>query len=216
MTGATTWTVVVAGGSGRRFGGAKQFVPFGRSTVLAEAVRVAAEITDGVVVVIPADAVTSSHLGELDADAIVVGGATRSASVRAGLAAVPADVDVVLVHDAARPLATAALFRRVMQAIELGADGAVPVIAVSDSLRTTAGASVDRENLVAVQTPQGFRAATLRAAHATEPEASDDASLVTAAGGTVVHVDGDRWNFKLTEPSDLVVAHALWNARIDG
>ncbi len=215
MPGATTWTVVVAGGSGRRFGGAKQFAPFGRSTVLAESVRVAAGASDGVVVVVPLDAVTNGHLDELDADAVVVGGATRSASVRAGLAAVPLNVDVVLVHDAARPLATSALFRRVMEAIELGADGAVPVIPVGDSLRTTAGAPVDRDGLVAVQTPQGFRASALRSAHATEPEASDDASLVTAAGGMVVHVEGERWNFKLTEPSDLVVADAVWNARIE-
>jgi len=216
MTGATTWTVVVAGGSGRRFGGAKQFAPFGQSTVLAESVRVAAAAGDGVVVVVPADATASSHLDELDADVVVVGGDTRSASVRAGLAAVPPDVEVILVHDAARPLATPELFDRVIEAIAAGADGAVPVVPVSDSLRTVSGAPVDRDGLMAVQTPQGFRAAALRAVHATAPEASDDASLVTAAGGTVVHVEGERWNFKLTEPADLVVADAVWNARIEG
>lgn len=218
MSEPTTWTVVVAAGSGRRFGGAKQFADFGRSTVLEESVAVARGCTDGVVVVVPAGvSVGGALVGGLagDADAIVVGGVTRSASVRAGLAVVPPDAEVIVVHDAARPLATSELYRRVITAIGDGADGAVPVVAVVDSLRDRAGRPVDREGLVAVQTPQAFRAAALRAAHADSPEASDDASLITVGGGMVVNVEGERWNLKLTEPSDLVVARAVWNARID-
>ena len=89
---------------------------------------------------------------------------------------------MVLVHDAARPLASADLFARVVDAVRHGADAVVPVVAVADTLRRRAGGVVDRDELVAVQTPQGFRAAALRDAHATGAEATDDASLVEAAG----------------------------------
>ena len=210
VVGDVIWTIVVAGGSGSRFGTRKQFEAFGRSTVIGESISVAKTVSDGVIAVVPA--------GSLDrydgADEVVAGGATRAASVRAGLAAVPDDASIILVHDAARPLATVALYERVVSAVRLGADAAVPVISVTDTLRTRDGAAVDRDEYVAVQTPQGFSAGSLRAAHRNEPEASDDASLVGVAGGTVVAVEGDRWNLKLTEPSDVVVAVALWNAKM--
>ena len=140
---------------------------------------------------------------------MVAGGATRSASVRAGLAAVPDDAEVIIVHDAARPVPVPGLWDRVRSAIASGADAAVPAVAVTDTLRQLGGGTVDRSDLVAVQTPQAFRAEILRAAHAGAPEGTDDASLVEAVGGRVVVVDGDPANIKITTPIDLSVAELL-------
>lgn len=213
---AGVWCVVVAGGSGSRFGGAKQFRRIGGRRVLDLAVDAAREVCAGVVVVLPADALDGPDGDVAAADAVVAGGSTRSGSVRAGLAAVPADAEVVLVHDAARPLASAELFGRVVDAVRSGADAVVPAVAVVDTIRRPGadGATVDRDQLRAVQTPQGFRASALRDAHAGRAEATDDASLVQAAGGQVVLVEGERSNIKLTDPTDLVVAEALVHARL--
>jgi len=142
----------------------------------------------------------------------VQGGATRSGSVRCGLAVVPDDAAVVVVHDAARPLASAVLFEAVIEAVRRGADAAVPVIPVTDTVRQRSGGTLDRDELMAVQTPQAFAAEALRQAHAAGGEASDDAALVERAGGTVVLIDGDSRNIKITNPADLVVARALLEA----
>ncbi len=202
------WTIVVGGGSGTRYGAAKQFDQLGDRRVIDWAVRASAAASTGVVVVVPTAAFDHEQ-GRPGVTAVVVGGATRSQSVRAGLAAVPESADIVLVHDAARPLASSELFARCIAAVARGGDAVVPTIPVSDSLRRTDGGPVDRSNLVAVQTPQGFSAAMLRRAHESEPEASDDASLVDALGGNVVLVDGEVTNIKLTNPSDITVANAL-------
>jgi 2-C-methyl-D-erythritol 4-phosphate cytidylyltransferase len=207
------WTIVVAAGTGTRFGGAKQYASLGARRVLDHAIEVATSRSDGVVVVTPPDGAGPDGAAIDGVDAVVPGGATRSASVRAGLAAVPADVDVVVVHDAARPLAGADLFDATVAAVRAGADGAIPAVPVTDSLRHRASGPVDRDDLVAVQTPQAFDAGTLRAAHAAGPEATDDAAVVEAAGGRIELVPGDRWNLKITEPDDLVVAAALLAAR---
>lgn len=166
---------------------------------------------DGVVVVLPPGV-------EWDGPpvaAAVAGGATRSESVRAGLAALPPSAGVVVVHDAARPLASDSLFASVVAAVEAGADGAVPGLPVVDTLKRVEGGriieTVDREALVAVQTPQAFRADVLRAAHEAAGDATDDAALVEAAGGTVVVVPGELHNLKLTTPDDL--ARAAWVMR---
>ncbi len=205
----STWTVVVAAGSGTRFGGDKQLADLSGMAVLARAVVSAAAASDGVVVVVSAERRTEVS-GVLSAvggvEAIVDGGATRSASVRCGLAAVPDDAGVVLVHDGARPLATPGLFRRVADAVLAGADAVVPGVPVTDSLRTAGGGVVARDGVIAVQTPQGFNADSLRAAHAGGGEASDDATLVEAAGGTVVVVEGEPANLKITRPADLDLA----------
>ncbi len=143
---------------------------------------------------------------------VVAGGASRSASVRAGLAAVPAGAGVVAVHDAARPLASPALWARMLDSVgdgSPGVDGAVPVVPVTDTLRSVGGGAVDRSTLVAVQTPQVFVATVLRDAHAGGDEATDDATLVEAAGGRVVHVEGEPTNLKITSPGDLDAARAL-------
>ena len=134
-------------------------------------------------------------------------------SVRAGLAAVPRGAEIVVVHDAARPLASAELFQAVIGAVRDGADGAVPGLAVADTLKRVddvrVTATVDRVGLVAVQTPQAFESGILRAAHATGADATDDAALVEAIGGTVVVVPGDPRNLKVTGPADLMIAAAL-------
>ena len=202
----STWAIVVAGGSGERFGERKQYLTLSGERVLDWALRSAGAGTDGVVVVVPAD---RADVPEPAATLVVAGGATRSASVRAGLAAVPDDADVILVHDAARPVPVPEVWERVRDAIAAGADAVVPAIPVADTLRELDGTTVDRSRLVAVQTPQGFRAAALRAAHAHEPEGTDDASLVEAAGGRVVVVQGDPANVKITTPVDLRLAELL-------
>lgn len=200
------WAVVVAAGTGQRFGGAKQYAPLAGRRVLDWSVDAARSVADGVVLVVSADA---AEQNEPAVDVVVVGGATRSASVRAGLAQVPDDAAVVLVHDAARPLASHAVFRAVTDAVLAGADVVVPVVPVVDTMCDDRGAPVDRERLRAVQTPQGFAADTLRRVHQRLPEATDDASLVAASGGRLRHVQGERWNLKITETADLAVAEAI-------
>jgi 2-C-methyl-D-erythritol 4-phosphate cytidylyltransferase len=204
-----TWAIVVAAGSGARFGGAKQFQAVGSERLVDRAVETASRCCDRVVVVLPGDA-------EWDGPpvaAAVTGGATRAASVRAGLTVVPASAEIVVVHDAARPLAGEALFAAVIKAVASGADGAVPGLPVSDTVKRVQGdrvvATVPRHDLVTVQTPQAFRAANLRAAHSDEGDGTDDAALVEAAGGTVVVVAGESTNLKVTGPEDLMLVTAL-------
>ena len=143
---------------------------------------------------------------------VVAGGVLRSDSVRCGLSRVPDEAEIVLVHDGARPLATGGVYERVIEAVRAGADAAVPVIDVTDPLRWRGGGTADRRRLAAVQTPQAFRAGALRAAHAGGADATDDATLAEAAGATVVTVDGDSRNLKITEAHDLVTAEALLKA----
>jgi len=206
----SVWVIVVAAGSGSRFGRPKQYEELAGRPVLdwslAAARATAAGPDDGVVVVVPPDRAGGPASG---ADTIVGGGTTRSSSVRAGLAAVPGHAEVIVIHDGARPLAGADLFARVVGAVRDGADSAVPAVEVTDTLRHRSGGPVDRNGLVAVQTPQAFRAAALRRAHAAEPEATDDASLVEAAGGQVVVVESSRAHLQITRPFDLVIAEAL-------
>ncbi len=138
----------------------------------------------------------------------VAGGDSRSDSVRAGLKMVPDDAAIICIHDAARPLASERLFRRVIEAVVNGADAAIPGVAVSDTIKIVDHSrrvvdTPDRSTLVAVQTPQAFRAAVLRAAHAAGGEATDDAALVEAIGGLVVVVEGESNNRKITHPDDL-------------
>jgi 2-C-methyl-D-erythritol 4-phosphate cytidylyltransferase len=231
---ASVWSVVVAGGSGRRFGQLKQFALLGGRPVLEWAVAACRARSAGVVLVLPAPA-GGSHPHEGDggeggeghrrgdrygADVVVTGGATRADSVRCGLAAVPPDAAVIVVHDAARPLASPALFDAVVDAVrDGGADGAVPGVPPSDTIKAVdesghVTSTLDRATLVAVQTPQAFRAAVLRRAHAGAPDgATDDAMLVEALGGTVRVVPGDAGNLKITDPDDLGAAERLLAAR---
>jgi len=204
----SVWTIVVAGGAGRRFGAAKQFEMLGHERVIDRACAAARSVSDGLVVVLPSAGDAAAWPPAGDAERAVAGGATRSGSVRAGLAAIPGSATVVCVHDAARPLASRDLFERVIAAVCAGADGAIPGLPVTDTIKVVdvdgvVTATPDRATLTAVQTPQAFTAAALRAAHAGAAEGTDDASLVEGAGGRVVVVPGEAWNRKLTEPGDL-------------
>ena len=210
------WTIVVAGGSGQRFGRPKQYEDLGGRRVLDWAVSAAADASDGVVLVLPAADVASAPTTSRShgrGPLTVAGGATRSESVRQGLAAVPAEADIVCVHDAARPFAGASVFAAVIEAVRAGADGAVPGVPVADTIKVVGAGGVvvttpDRATLVAVQTPQAFRASTLRRAHAAGGEGTDDAALVEALGGRVVVVEGDLRNRKITRPEDLTWARS--------
>ncbi len=196
------WAVVVAAGSGSRFGGPKHLAMLGPRRVVDWSVGAMARVSSGVVVVGDVADVPSSI-------PVVAGGSTRSESVRAGLAAVGPDATHVLIHDAARPLVPEAVVDRVVNALADGASAVVPVVAVVDSLRLTDGASVDRSQFVAVQTPQGFELDTIMAAHGTGSEATDDATLVDELGVPVCHVEGHPQNLKITRPADLATAVAL-------
>jgi len=204
------WAVVVAAGSGQRFGGPKQFTPLRGRPLVQWSVEAARAVADGVVLVLPPDRAGAPDFG---ADVVVPGGDSRTASVRAGLDAVPPSAEVVVVHDGARPLASVELFRAVVAAVRAGADAAVPALAMGDTLKRvesdTVLATVERDGLVAVQTPQAFRAEVLRRAHAGGAEATDDAALVEALGATVRIVPGDPRNLKVTTTADLAVAEAL-------
>jgi 2-C-methyl-D-erythritol 4-phosphate cytidylyltransferase len=204
-----TCTIVVAAGSATRFGAAKQFVRVGGATVVERAIAVAREATGEVVVVLPDDCDWRPPAPVRAA----VGGATRSDSVRAGLAALPDDTAIVVVHDAARPLATRALFASVIDAVRAGADGAVPALRVADTVKRVDGdvvvETVARDDLVVVQTPQAFRADMLRTAHGAGTVDTDDAALVEAAGGKVVTVPGDPRNVKLTVAFDLELVRSM-------
>ena len=207
------WAVIVAAGWGERFGGPKQFAELGGARLVDHAIDTAAAACDAVAVVVP-DA-TDWHGAAVDA--LVTGGATRAESVRAGLSAVPPTAEIVVVHDAARPLATPALFEAVITAVRNGADGAVPGLAVTDTLKRVddvrVTATVDRMGLVTVQTPQAFRAVMLRRALDVPADviaaATDDAWLVERAGGSVRVVESPPSNFKVTTPHDLAVAESL-------
>ena len=155
------------------------------------------------VLVVPATEVRD----EPGADVVVAGGSTRGASVRAGLAAVPDAAEIVVVHDGPRPAASPELFRAVISAVRAGADGAIPGLPVTETVkRVRDGVVVEtlvRAELMAVQTPQAFDASVLRRAHESEPDATDDAAVVEMIGGTVNVVPGETTNRKITERADL-------------
>lgn len=210
--------VLVAAGSGSRLGAdvPKAFVTVAGRPLLAHAAsRFAAHpgVRD-VVIAAPAELVGSA--AELVGSArVVAGGRTRQESVARGLAALAPDVDTVLVHDVARAFVPAAVIDRVLGALSAGAAAVVPTVPVADTIRSVAGgvlgAVVDRSQLAAVQTPQGFARRVLVAAHASalDGSATDDASLVEAAGVSVTAVPGAPEAFKVTVPLDLALAEVI-------
>ena len=215
--------IVVGAGSGERFGRLKQLDLLCGKSVLQHSLTAAANACDAVVAVVP-DALVEQIVpegkersDELSGKQILVtaGGSTRAESVRCGIRALRAQMSgwlegsIAVVHDAARPLATQEIFQQVIAAVKGGADAAVPVTEVTDTIRHTATGPVDRSLLRAVQTPQAFKAEMLEAAHAESPEATDDATLVEAIGGKVVLIEGDPGNIKITRPRDLAVAEVL-------
>ncbi len=216
----SVWAVLVAAGRGERLGEdrPKAFVRLGELPLLAEPIRRLDDCAqiDHVVVVAPADweepaILLAEEVGASKVAACVTGGATRTDSVRAGVADVPDDADVILVHDAARPLVDDAVVERLIGALAEGFDGAVPVLPVPDTVKRVSegvvAETLDRGGLVAVQTPQAFVASVLRGAlnpvSANLAQATDCASLVEAAGGRVTTVEGDERLLKVTTPADL-------------
>lgn len=217
--------VVPAAGRGERLGpGApKALRDIGGAPMLLHAVRTLAQarLVDMVIVAAPLDELTSVRALLADSGGptevtVVAGGKTRQGSVQRALAALPQDVEGVLVHDAARPLAPAELVDAVAAAVRDGADAVVPVLPMIDTVKEVDDAShvvrtVDRSLLRAVQTPQGFRRTVLEEAHAAAAEeaATDDAGLVERLGRQVVVVPGAEEAFKVTRPIDLLLAEAL-------
>ena len=213
----SVWAILVAAGRGERLGldQPKAFAKLGEDPLLAEPLRRLEESdwVDAIVLVAPPGweeptILLAEELGCGKANACVAGGATRTDSVRAGLAEVPAAALVVLVHDVARPLVSDAVIERVLAPLSEGWDGAVPGIPVTDTLKRVGrdGAveeTVARDSLYAVQTPQAFVAEVLRRAAANGAEATDCAGLVEAAGGRVKVVEGDPRLLKVTTADDL-------------
>lgn len=210
--------IVVAAGSGTRLGAGapKALVGVGARSVLHRAlVNVCTGPSAQVVVVAPegheGEALTEARdaaADRVDLVTVVTGGASRQASVAAGLAALWGDVEIVLVHDAARALTPPAVFERVVAAVAAGSAAVVPILPVVDTLKRVAGdtvtGAVDRAELAAAQTPQGFRRDVLETAYrVADEEFTDDAALVAAAGHRVDIVAGDERAFKITTPSDL-------------
>ncbi|MDP9393476.1 MAG: 2-C-methyl-D-erythritol 4-phosphate cytidylyltransferase [Actinomycetota bacterium] len=222
----TTAALVPAAGKGERLGPGtpKALRPLGGVPMLVHAVRVlaCARNVDLVVVAAPADDVVPVR--RLLADhavgaevRVVAGGATRQDSVRRALDSLPPDVDVVLVHDAARPLVPVEVVEAVASAVRSGSPAVIPVVPVVDTVKRVAedgsvAETVDRSVLRAVQTPQGFGRDVLEAAHAagaTAYDVTDDAELAERAGVGVRTISGSEEAFKVTRPLDLVLAEAV-------
>ncbi len=201
--------IVVSAGRGARYGGLKQLEPFGGRRVVDISLAVAAKSVQYVVCV----KVPGIDFGDLEADAVTDGGATRSDSVRAGLLMLPRDIEFVLIHDAARPLATAALYKRILARLQEGSEAVIPVVGIADTVKeiihNEVVATLDRSRLYRVQTPQGFRRSVLELAYQSDGTATDDSQLVEELGVTVDAVPGEQNNFKITTIADLERAKEL-------
>jgi 2-C-methyl-D-erythritol 4-phosphate cytidylyltransferase len=205
--------IVPAAGSGERLGasGPKAFAMCGGRSLLDWSLEVLEAVCDRVVVAVPAG---------FEAEDRVLGGASRSQSVKLALAATP-EATIAVVHDAARPLITRELVQECIDALE-GWDGVVAAAPVPDTIKEADPSgrvvrTLDRSALWAIQTPQVFRAEVLRRAldvdDAVLAAATDDASLVEATGGSVRVVEAAAENIKVTRPVDLALAEALLRAR---
>jgi 2-C-methyl-D-erythritol 4-phosphate cytidylyltransferase/2-C-methyl-D-erythritol 2,4-cyclodiphosphate synthase len=222
---AAVAVIIVAAGSGSRLGVGtpKAFVEIAGQPILLRALHSVSGMSSPAQLVVVAP-------GELVADAreivgrsalevsVVAGGASRQASVAAGLAVIEPQVRIVLVHDAARPLTPSDQFDRIVAQVQRTDGGAVPGLPVSDTVKRIAGdgtieETVDRSELSAVQTPQGFPRDQLDAAYAAATDdATDDAALLAAIGHPVTVIDGDPMAFKITTPWDLRRAEQLLTA----
>jgi 2-C-methyl-D-erythritol 4-phosphate cytidylyltransferase/2-C-methyl-D-erythritol 2,4-cyclodiphosphate synthase len=206
--------IIAAAGSGVRFGAdiPKALVQLGNRTLIEHAVAAISPLVDQVIVTVPA-----SHLSQFQAllggeITVVIGGQTRSESVRAGLSAVANDCSFVLVHDAARALASTALVSRVLSALNDGEVAVIPGLPQVDTIKSVdnqgyVSATLNRSELRTIQTPQGFEFSTLKKAHAANGESTDDAALVELAGYKVLVIDGEERALKITTPADLATAY---------
>ena len=206
--------IIAAAGSGERFGAGfpKALIQLGDRTLLEHAVACLAPVADQIVISAPAgfEARISELVGEgVD---VVTGGSTRSASVRNALAVTTGDY--VLVHDAARALATSGLAQRIVTALKNGESAVIPAIAVTDTVKVInpdgyVASTPDRRSLVSVQTPQGFTTSALRQAHVSHADATDDAALIESGGGRVKVIEGEARALKITTQADLHTALAF-------
>lgn len=211
-----TAAIIAAAGSGERFGAPipKALIQLGDRTLIAHALAALAPVVSQIVVTSPAgfeDQIREIVGSEVT---VVTGGATRSESVRFALAALDTDTDFVLVHDAARALATTDLASRVIAALAGGEDAVIPALAVVDTIKIIDNdgyvmASPDRTKLRAVQTPQGFTYEVLKKAHDLPKDATDDAVLVSAMGYKVATIVGEDRALKITTPGDLALAYSF-------
>ena len=212
--------LIVAAGKGERSGLSlpKQYELLAGKSMLRRAVEAFPGTLVQVVIGPGQEGLAAAALKGLNLPAPVPGGATRQESVRRGLEALEShQPDLVLIHDAARPLVSPAVTGNVVAALEKGARGAVPMVAAADTLRRRDGNGftlVPREGLYRAQTPQGFRFADILAAHRAHAAASvtDDMALAELAGIAVQMVDGDDKNFKVTTKEDFHMAEALLSA----
>jgi 2-C-methyl-D-erythritol 4-phosphate cytidylyltransferase len=212
----SVWAVIVAAGRGERLGldRPKAFAKLNGRPLLAESLErlESSEWIDSMVVVAPPDweepvILLAEELGCGKVTAVVPGGETRAASVRAGLAEVAEDAAVAVVHDAARPLLPEDVIERLLTTLPEGWDGVIPAVPISDTVKRVEGEqvveTVDRDALAAAQTPQAFVWPTLRDAVAGGEDATDCSALVEARGGRVSVVRGDRRLVKITDQADL-------------
>lgn len=215
-TGGAVAGIVLAAGSGRRFGGPKQFAALGGHRLVDLAVHTVAAVTEDVTVVLPAG---TPWRGRRPVR-VVTGGRDRHASVGAALRHVRSTAAVVLVHDAAHPLASDVTARAVVAAVRAGAAAAVPVLPAADAIVRVRDGSVhevpDPAGLGAAQMPQAFAADVLRDLHDEGRRAAWDGALVHASGRRVAVVPGDPSNVHVTDPVGLAVAAALWSGRRPG
>ena len=205
--------IIAAAGSGERFGAPipKALIHLGDKTLLAHAVANLAPVVDQIIVTVPAG--YESQIREIVGDEVTVitGGSTRSESVRLGLAAVDKGADFVLVHDAARALASTALAQSVIDSLRAGDVAVIPALPEVDTVKVVdikgyVVSTPDRSTLRKVQTPQGFSYSILKAAHSIPQDATDDAVLVADAGHRVRIIAGEESALKITTPSDLATA----------
>jgi 2-C-methyl-D-erythritol 4-phosphate cytidylyltransferase len=207
------WGIVLAAGTGSRFGERKQFLRVADTRPVDLAVRATASACEGLVLVLPRGFFWQ---GEPVAE-VVVGGETRIESARRGLEVVPPSAEIVVIHDAAHPLASQSIFESVIAAVrEEGIDAAFPVIATKDTVmrvrQDQVVETVLREGLVTVQTPQAYKARVLRAAHERGREASDDSVLVQGLGAVIKPVPGESINIHITTEDDLAMVGRLLQA----
>jgi len=230
----SAWAIVAAAGSGTRLRGSrteeKAFISLGGKPMVAHSLAAFAKAShvEGVVLVVPAGhegsarSVADETVPSLRVE-IVPGGSTRQESVNAGLSLIPVEVDQVVVHDAARPLVTPSQIEMTLSALAQ-TPGVVMAIPESDTLKRERDGrvvdTIEREGIWRAQTPQAFRTAVLRAAHARAAseghEATDDAALLEWIGEPVAIVKGSHRNMKVTTSEDLALVEAILSAEGNG
>ncbi len=205
--------IIAAAGSGERFGAQipKALIHLGDRTLLEHAIAALAPVATQIIVTAPAGYENQIRTLVGDGIEVVTGGATRSESVRNGLALVTSDIDYVLVHDAARALATTQLARNVITELSNGEKAVIPGLVQVDTVKSVDSsgyvlATPDRSTLRRVQTPQGFSRELLVKAHASKNDATDDGALVETIGAKVKIIQGEERALKITTPADLSIA----------